>query len=319
MALDEAVVSGPGAFAPGPETTASNHKRLRRVLRRMESTFAVTPFVVYAFLGLGVPALAVIYQAFHGNTGGWTLSNMRLLLSGTSNTTTRGVYLLGFENSLKLGLLSALIPGVVGVFVAYAIQTSKHAFFRRLTSTASGVLANFGGINLTFMFIATLGSTGVLTAWLHDIGINLATIGFNLYTFSGVVVVYLYFQLPLMVLVITPALGGLRESWREAAENMGASSWRYWIHVGIPVLMPSILGGMLLLFGSAFAAYATAETLTLGLIALAPIQIGNFLNGNVIAGQTHMGYAIAFGMLVILAFIMTLYSLIRKRASKWLR
>ncbi len=297
----------------------SNNKKFRRLLRRLESTFAVTPFVIYAFLGLGVPALAVIYEAFHGNTGGWTLSNMRLVLSGTSNKTTHGIFLIGFENSIKLGLLSSLIPGVIGVFVAYAIQTSKSPLLRRLTSTASGVLANFGGINLTFMFVATLGSTGILTAWLHAIGVNLASIGFNLYTFSGVVVVYMYFQLPLMVLVITPALGGLRQSWREAAENMGASSWRYWIHVGIPVLLPSILGGMLLLFGSAFAAYATAATLTLGLIALAPIQIGNFLNGNVIAGETHVGYAIAFGMLVILAVIMAVYSLVRKRASKWLR
>jgi putative spermidine/putrescine transport system permease protein len=277
----------------------------------MESTFVVTPFIIYSFLGLGVPALAVLYQAFRGETGGWTFSNMRLV--------THGIFLIGFENSIKLGLLSSLIPGVIGVFVAYAIQTSKSTVLKRMTSTASGVLANFGGVNLTFMFIATLGSTGILTAWLHALGISLTSIGFNLYTFSGVVVVYMYFQLPLMVLVITPALGGLRQNWREAAENMGASSWRYWIHVGIPVLMPSILGGMLLLFGSAFAAYATAESLTLGLVALAPIQIGNFLNGNVIAGETHVGYAIAFGMLIILAFVMLLYSLVRKRASKWLR
>jgi putative spermidine/putrescine transport system permease protein len=319
MSVSEVVSSDPGVNAPGSELTASKRKGLRRVLRRMESAFAVTPFVVFAFAGLGVPALAVIYQAFHGNTGGWTLSNMRLILSGSSNPTTRGIFLLGFENSIKLGLLSSVIPGVVGVFVAYAIQTSKSNLLRRLTSTGSGVLANFGGINLTFLFIATLGTTGVLTAWLHALGISLTSVGFNLYTFSGVVVVYMYFQLPLMVLVITPALGGLRQSWREAAENMGASSFRYWIHVGIPVLMPSILGGMLLLFGSAFAAYATAETLTLGLIALSPIQIGNFLNGNVIAGETHVGYAIAFGMLVILAFVMLMYSLVRKRASKWLR
>ncbi len=147
----------------------------------------------------------------------------------------------------------------------------------------------------------------------------MANFGFNLYTFSGVLFVYMYFQLPLMVLVVTPALGGLRQSWREAAENMGASSWSYWRYVGIPVLMPSILGGMLLLFGSAFAAYATAESLTLGVIALSPIQIGNFLNGNVIAGQTHVGYAIALGMLVILSITMIFYSLVRKRASKWLR
>jgi len=305
-------VSDPGTSVPGSETaTFSRSSKLRRFLRRCEPTFAMAPFVIYSFLGLGIPALAVIYEAFRGDSGGWTLSNV--------NEIVHGVFLTGFENSLKLGLLSALIPGVLGVFLAYAIQTSKSNTLRRLSATASGVLANFGGINLTFIFIATLGSTGVLTYWLQDLGIKLTSIGFNLYSFSGVLVVYMYFQLPLMVLVITPALGGLRANWREAAENMGASSWRYWLHVGVPVLLPSILGGMLLLFGSAFAAYATAETLTLGLIALSPIQIGNFLNGNVIAGQTHVGYAIAFGMLIILAITMIVYSLVRKRASKWLQ
>ncbi len=312
MSSSEAAVPGSGAIAPGPGTAApSRQRRFRRFLRRSEPVFAITPFVVYAFLGMGIPAIAVIYEAFHSDSGRWTMGNINLVL--------HGVFLTGFENSIKLGLLSALIPGVLGVFLAYAIQTSHSTVLRRLCATASGVLANFGGINLTFIFLATLGSAGVLTFWLHDVGINLASIGFNITTFSGVLVVYLYFQLPLMVLVITPALGGLRANWREAAENMGASSWSYWRYVGVPVLLPSILGGMLLLFGSAFAAYATAESLTLGLIALSPIQIGNFLNGNVIAGQTHVGDAIAFGMLIILSITMILYSLVRRRASKWLR
>jgi putative spermidine/putrescine transport system permease protein len=283
---------------------------LRRAFRKTGPSLAVAPFLIYSFLGLGIPALGVLYYAFQKDKGGWTLHNIHLV--------THGVFLVGFENSIKLGLLSSIIPGVLGVFLAYAIQTSRSNVLRRLTATASGVLANFGGINLTFMFIATLGSTGVLTYWLNALGINLSNIGFNLFTFSGVLVVYMYFQLPLMVLVITPALGGLRASWREAAENMGATSWSYWRHVGVPVLMPSILGGMLLLFGSAFAAYATAETLTLGLIALAPIQIGNYMNGNVIAGQVNVGYAIALGMLLILAVTMILYSMVRRRASKWL-
>jgi putative spermidine/putrescine transport system permease protein len=280
------------------------------VLRKVGPTLAVTPFLIYSFLGLGIPALGVLYYAFQKDKGGWTMHNIHLV--------THGVFLVGFENSIKLGLLSSIIPGILGVFLAYAIQTSNSHILRRLTTTASGVLANFGGINLTFMFIATLGSTGVLTYWLNAVGINLSNIGFNLFTFSGVLLVYMYFQLPLMVLVITPALGGLRPSWREAAENMGATSWSYWRYVGVPVLMPSILGGMLLLFGSAFAAYATAETLTLGLIALSPIQIGNFMNGNVIAGKVNVGYAIALGMLLILSVTMIAYGMVRKKASKWL-
>jgi putative spermidine/putrescine transport system permease protein len=181
------------------------------------------------------------------------------------------------------------------------------------------VLANFGGVNLTFMFIAAFGPAGILTLWLGAIHLNPYHHHLSIYTFYGVSFVYMYFQIPLMVLVITPALTGLRPAWREAAQNMGASSWRYWRHVGIPVLLPSILGGMLLLFGSSFAAYATAESLTGGLIALAPVQIGDLVNGNVISGQQNLGYAIGFGMLVVLAVTMILYGLVRRRASKWLR
>ena len=271
----------------------------------------MAPFVIFTTLGLGVPVFAVMDSAFRSEQGKFTTANIRLL--------DHGYYLSGMENSIKLSLITSILPGILGVFLAYTIQTSRSSVLRRLVATASGVLANFGGVNLTFMFVATLGTTGVLTGWLTAIHLNPWDHGFNLYSFNGVAFVYLYFQIPLMVLVITPALGGLRPSWREAAQNMGASNWRYWRHVGVPVLLPSVLGGILLLFGSAFAAYATAQTLTTGIIALAPIQIGNLLNGNVIAGQTHVGYAVGFGMLVILTVTMVLYSLVRRRASKWLR
>lgn len=312
MATHEVVTSDPGASVPGSDATpVRSPSRLRAIVRRGAPSLAMLPFFAYTLLGLGIPTIGVIYYAFRGENGGWTLSNV--------HEVTQGVFRLGFENSIKLALLSSVIPGILGVFLAYAVQTSRSNLLRRLVTTASGVFANFGGVNLTFMFIATLGSTGVLTLWLNAIKLNPANFGFNIYTFSGVAFVYMYFQIPLMVLVITPALGGLRASWREAAENMGASSARYWRHVGIPVLLPSVLGGMLLLFGSAFAAYATAETLTTGIIALAPIQIGNFLNGNVISGQVNVGYAIAFGMLLVLSVTMIFYGLLRKRASRWLR
>jgi putative spermidine/putrescine transport system permease protein len=271
----------------------------------------MAPFVIYTFLGLGIPTLAVINLAFRSSKGNVTLGNLRLI--------THGTYRLGFENSLLLAAISSIVPGILGVFLAYAIETSGSTLLRRLIATASGVLANFGGINLTFMFIATLGSTGVLTGWLKVVGLNLSSDGFDLYGFWGVAIVYLYFQIPLMVLVITPALGGLRASWREAAENLGASSFHYWRTVGLPVLLPSILGGVLLLFGSGFAAYATADTLTAGTVTLAPIQIGAVLNGNVIAGEENIGYAIGFGMLIVLTLTMILYGLVRRRASRWLR
>ena len=131
--------------------------------------------------------------------------------------------------------------------------------------------------------------------------------------------VYLYFQIPLMVLVILPALEGLRPAWREAAENLGARSWEYWRFVGGPVLLPSFLGCVLLLFGSALSAYATAEALTSGTIPLTSIQIGSFLNGNVIPGQENVGMALSLGMVVIIAVAMSIYVLLQRRAAKWLR
>ena len=203
-------------------------------------------------LFLGVPAVAVIVGAFQKPNGGLTMNNIDIA--------TQGVYLTGFENSFKMALVTALIPAVAGTLVAYAIHTSRGTFLRRVCVTASGVFANFGGVPLAFMFIATLGLTGIGTQWLNDLSINLYNHGFTLYSFEGVALVYMYFQIPLMVLVTLPAFEGLKLAWREAAENLGAHSWQYWRHVGIPVLMPAILGSTLLVFGFGLSAYATADS-----------------------------------------------------------
>ena len=190
---------------------------------------------------------------------------------------------------------------------------------RQVAITASGVFANFGGVPLAFLFIATLGSSGLATQWLATSGSTSTTTASACTPSAGVVVVYMYFQIPLMVLIILPALEGLRPAWREAAENMGARTWDYWRFVGGPVLLPSFLGCVLLLFGSALSAYATAEALTNGTIPLTSIQIGSFLNGNVIAGQENVGKALGLGMVVIIAIAMLIYVALQRRAAKWLR
>ena len=270
------------------------------------------PFGVYVGLGLILPTIAIIIGAFKTDDGAWTLSNISTALSG--------VYLHGLEVSLELSVVTAIIPGIIGFLIAYAIFTARRgSVLRRVSITASGTFANFGGVPLAFLFIATLGTTGLLTGWLSAIGLNPYDHGFNLYTFSGVALVYMYFQIPLMVLVILPALEGLKPAWREAAENLGARSWAYWRYVGGPVLMPSVLGSTLLLFGFGLSAYATAEALTSGTIPLTSMQIGSFLNGNVIAGQQNVGKALGLGMVVIIAVVMVFYILLQRRAAKWLR
>ncbi len=301
-----ALGSGPAASGPPARLTALG------VLRWLRRVAGVVPFGAYVTLGLLLPMVAVAVGAFQTNSGSFTLSNI--------NTATHGIYLHGFWQSIILSVLASILPGIFGLVIAYAIFTAKRGnILRQVTITASGVFANFGGVPLAFLFIATLGSGGLATQWLTDLGFNPYNHGFSLYTLAGVVVVYMYFQIPLMVLIILPALEGLRPAWREAAENVGAGSWQYWRYVGGPVLLPSFLGCLLLLFGSGLSAYATAEALTNGAIPLTSIQIGSFLNGNVIAGQQNVGKALGLGMVIIIAIAMIIYVALQRRAAKWLR
>jgi len=271
------------------------------------------PFGAYIVLGLFIPLIAVLIGAFqNASTGAWTFSNIDIA--------AHGAYLKGFENSLELSLIASILPGIFGLLIAYAIFTAKRGkVLRQMVITASGVFANFGGVPLAFLFIASLASTALVTGWLNNIGLNIYNDGFTLFDLAGVAVVYMYFQIPLMVLIILPALEGLRPAWREAAENLGARSWSYWRHVGGPVLMPSFLSCLMLLFGSALSAYATAEALTGGTIALVPIQIGTVLNGNVVAGEANVGKALSLGLVVIIGVLMVLYVMLQRRAAKWLR
>lgn len=279
--------------------------------RRLRTAAAMGPFALWTLLFLGLPALAVGVGAFESPGGGFTLGNVR--------TATHGVYLHGFVTSIGLACVTSVVPGIAGFLVAYAVHTARRgALLHRLVITASGVFANFGGVPLAFLFIATMGTSGMVTGWLKDIGFSPYAHGFTLYGFSGIALVYMYFQVPLMVLVTLPALEGLRPSWREAAHGLGARSWQYWRHVGIPVLLPSVLGAMLLVFGFGFAAYATADALTSGTVPLTPIQIGSFVSGNVMAGQQNVGQALGLGMVLIIAVVMVLYTVLQRRVSTWL-
>jgi putative spermidine/putrescine transport system permease protein len=284
----------------------------RFVPLRMLRGLGVVPFGAYVLLGLLIPMVAVAVGAFQGPAGGFTGSNVKIA--------THGIYLRGFGESILLSVFASVLPGLFGLLIAYAIWSSQRTgVLRQVVVTASGVFANFGGVPLAFLFITTLGSSGLATRWLNALGFNPYDHGFSLYTLSGVVVVYLYFQIPLMVLVILPALEGLRPAWREAASNLGASSWRYWRYVGGPVLLPSFLGSVLLLFGSSMSAYATAQAMTSGTVPLTSIQIGTFLNCNVLAGQQNVGKALGLGLVLIIAVVMVLYVFLQRKAARWLR
>jgi putative spermidine/putrescine transport system permease protein len=187
-----------------------------------------------------------------------------------------------------------------------------------LVLTASGVLANFGGIPLAFAFLATIGTnSGVLTLLFSDtLGIGLG--GFSLVSLAGLTLVYLYFLIPLMVLTITPALEALRPQWREASDNLGASGWQYWRHVGGPVLAPPVIGATMLLFASAFSAYATAAALVGSSVPLVTLQIADALSSNVVVGSESIGKALALGMIVLIGIVMAFYAWVQRRTQRWL-
>ncbi len=272
----------------------------------------MVPFLAYATAFLLLPAANVLIGAFKGVDGGYTLENVRSLFDEPYRT--------AFKNSIEVSLVTAVLGAVLGLLIAYsATRDGTPRWVRAVLTTFSGVAANFAGIPLAFAFIATLGLLGVVTTFLtNQFGFNPWDHGFSLYTKTGIEIVYLYFQIPLMILVIAPAIDGLRREWREAASSLGASSLQFWRYVGMPILLPSLMSAVVLLFGNAFAAYATAYGLTSGGVGLVPIQIGFFLSGDVF-DNPHLGQALAFGMFVVLGVMMLLYLPLQKVSSRWMK
>jgi putative spermidine/putrescine transport system permease protein len=259
-----------------------------------------------------VPAGAdLIVGSFQNNAGSLTLENY----AGLSTGIIPGA----FWTTIEVSLVTAVLGGIFGLLLAYAVILGGLPRILGLALfTFSGVASNFAGVPLALAFTFTLGRAGFLTVLLQSLGINIYDANFSLAGKLGVEIVYMYFQFPLMVLIIAPALNGLKREWKEAAENMGATSAQYWRHVALPILTPSILGAMILLFGNAFGAQATAFQLTGGTLNLVPIIIGAQIRGDVLHNPG-LGYAMAMGMVVIMSISIGLYTVLQRRAERWLR
>jgi putative spermidine/putrescine transport system permease protein len=270
------------------------------------------PFLLFVLVFLVVPTLTVVLGAFQDEEGRPTLGNLDALTSEAALTALRG--------SLVLSASTAVIGAVLGALLAYLIVSMPaQSMLRRSTLAVSGVLAQFGGVVLAFAWIATIGPVGVVTQAVADLlGADLYGDGW-LFGLPGLVVVYSYFQIPLMVIVFAPAFDGLRPQWREAAVNLGASTWAYWRQVALPLLTPPFLGALLLLFANAFAAYATAAVLVSQGQPIVPLMIRQAITSEVLLGQANVGYALALEMIVVVTIVMVGYSLLLRRASRWMR
>lgn len=284
----------------------------RPVRRRFSwAWLGLAPFGIFSFLFLVIPTAYLIIGSLQDRSGAFTIANY----SGLSDPTIVNAY----GNSIEISLVTAIGGGIFGFLLAYAvIGGGLPGFLRSALMTFSGVASNFAGVPLALAFVFTLGRAGFVTLLLNGLGINIYSGGFNLYSKIGLELVYMYFQFPLMVLVIAPAIDGLKKEWREASEVLGASSVDYWRRIALPILMPSLLGTVILLFGNSFGAQATAYQLTSGLIQIVTIVISAQMRGDVLFNP-NLGYALAMGMVVIMSVSIAVYSLLQRRSERWLR
>ncbi len=298
------------------KTVTGSSAKVRRAPSRswsytITSWLGLVPFLLFCLLFELLPAVVIIEGSFtDSNTGVATLHNYQRMFSQASN-------LHAFQTSISISLVTALLGAVFGFLAALGVYNLRSGGLRNFLIGFSSIAANFAGVPLAFAFVATLGVTGFVTVAIHNwLHISLYDLGFSVYTFWGLVLVYTYFQLPLMILVTVPALSALRPEWREAATNLGASSFTYWWRIALPVLLPSLIAAAMLLFANAFGAYATAFALAQGNINLVPIQIGFVVAGNVDL-DTGLGNALAVGMIIVLLIALTLYTAMLRRVNVW--
>ncbi len=269
----------------------------------------VVPFMLFALMFLILPTAYLMVGAFQGPQGQFTLNNLRDLMQPN--------VLDAYWISIKISATSALGGGLLGFVLAWAAVMGKlPAWIRPTLMTFSGVASNFAGVPLAFAFLSTLGRMGLVTVLLRTyFDINLYATGFSILSFVGLAITYLYFQIPLMVLIVTPALEGLKKEWREACDCLGGSAFHYWRYIAFPVLWPSMVGAMLLLFANAFGAVATAYALTGSSLNIVPILLYAQIRGDVLHNP-NLGYAMALGMIVITGLANAGYMVLRSKTER---
>jgi putative spermidine/putrescine transport system permease protein len=283
-----------------------------RFWRNKRDYLGVLPFLFLSGLFLIWPTINVVYGAFFSDEGKFSLDYV-------TNTIKDDAFKIPFIHSIQISLWSAVVGGLLGALFAWAISTGKpDGVARKFVLAAGGVLAQFGGVMLAFAFFATFGFNGIITSLaLRYSETNFLASPTWLYGLFGLGVVYTFFQIPLMFIVFLPAVENLKPQWREASESLGGSSKDYWFRIGLPVLFPSFLGGLLLLFVNSFSAYATAAALISQGTIIAPLSIGNALSSETGGASAPLAKTLSLYMVLVVVLVMALYTLLRKRVSKW--
>lgn len=295
-----------GMQGSGPSVTSAIAAHRREI-----GTFGVTiPFFAYTACFLLSPTVIVIVGAFQNADGGCTLNNFSKLFE--ANT------IAAFATSILVSVISALIGAVVGALASYAlvIGSKPNGLLRRMVGAISSVLAQFGGVMLAFAFIATIGINGVGTMLIHQLT-GLTVNPDWLSSLPGLITIYCYFQIPLMIIIFLPAVDSIRPQWREACESLGGNTFQYWTRVAGPILAPRFISALLLLFASAFSAYATAAALFSQRSILVPLMIQGAMRNEMDPNQQGFAQVLAFAMIIVVALVMMLSHAVEKRAGQW--
>lgn len=283
-----------------------------RYWRKHSAYLGVVPFLIFTGIFLIYPTYSVATGAFKNDKGAFDTTKIHELLA------LKSVHK-AFQNSLEISFKTAVLGAILGGLFAWALVSGKPGgVFYKISVALSSVLAQFGGVMLTFAFLATFGFNGVISSIFVKAAPNsfLAQSSW-LYTLNGLAVVYTFFQIPLMVLVFLPTIENMKPQWREASDSLGGKPIEYWRRVGIPVLTPSFFGAMLLLFVNSFSAYATAATLINLSDFLTPLQIGNALSSEVGGANPQEAKALSLAMVIVVVIVMAIYAQVRRRVSRW--
>ena len=300
------VATAPGLAKAGDAGATPRRHPLGRYL-------GLLPFSAYVVVFLAIPTVLAVGTGFFTEDGALTFDNLAGLFAPAVLQT--------FASSFWVSAVTAVAGAIIGALVCYALLgTRAEGALRTIIDSASSVLAQFGGVMLAFAFIAAIGSQGLITVWLRDsLGVDIFANGVWLYQVPGLLPVYLYFQVPLMIITFMPALAGLKGTWAEANATLGGTRWSYWTRIAIPVLAPSFLGSLLLLFANAFSSYATAAALISQGSQIVPLQIRSALVSETVLGRENMAGALALGMVVVMIVVMWGYSVLQTRTSRWQR
>lgn len=290
----------------------SPQPRVGRVPAALQGISGVIPFLAFTAVFLGLPLVGLVVSAFlitdpdDPRSKVFSLDNFRASVSGSAGD--------AMLTSLGVSLVAATIATVVGVLLTQAIVYTGSDRLQKITTVLSSVLANSGGVSLAFSFIVVLGTTGVITNLF-----NLNETSFSLYSATGLVLMYQYFLIPMMVMVSYPTIAALRQEWKDAAAALGATPWQFWRSVGIPIVLPAVTSGFVLLFGASLATHVSAAALVGGAdFSLITIKIAGALSGGNAAGLENVAMAMSVNLVLIAAVTLLAYLPLQRRSRAWL-